>query len=88
MEIYDYLAMKIQASKKATVQDVAAIANVSVATVSRSLSMPHKVSEKTRQVVLDAVKQTGYTVNEAARSLRRQRTDTIVILLPLSLIHI
>ena len=82
MEINECSDMKRQALKKATVQDVAAIANVSVATVSRSLSKPDKVSEKTRQLVLDAVKQTGYTVNEAARSLRRQRTDTIVILLP------
>ena len=69
-------------NKKATVQDVAEIANVSVATVSRTLSKPHKVSEQTRIVVMDAIRATGYTVNEAARSLRRQQTDTILILVP------
>ena len=68
--------------KKATVQDVAEIGNVSVATVSRTLSKPDKVSDQTRLVVMEAIKATGYTVNEAARSLRRQQTDTILILVP------
>ena len=74
--------MNKPANKKTTVQDVAEIANVSVATVSRTLSKPDKVSNHTRQVVMDAIKATGYTVNEAARSLRRQQTDTILILAP------
>ena len=69
-------------NKKATVQDVAEIANVSVATVSRTLSKPHKVSEHTRLVVMDAIRATGYTVNEAARNLRRQQTGAILILVP------
>jgi LacI family repressor for deo operon, udp, cdd, tsx, nupC, and nupG len=69
-------------NKKATVQDVAEIANVSVATVSRTLSKPQKVSEQTRILVMDAIRATGYTVNEAARSLRRQQTDTIMVLVP------
>lgn len=68
--------------KKVTVQEIAAIANVSVATVSRAMSRPDKVSEKTRQQVMRAVEATGYTINEAARNLRRQKTDTIVMLLP------
>ena len=69
-------------NRKSTVQDVAEIAKVSVATVSRTLSKPHKVSEQTRQIVMAAIKETGYTVNEAARNLRRQQTDTILILVP------
>ena len=69
-------------NRKSTVQDVAEIANVSVATVSRTLSKPHKVSEHTRLLVMNAIKETGYTVNEAARNLRRQKTNTIVILVP------
>jgi len=74
--------MEKEHSKKVTVQDIAALANVSVATVSRALSRPEKVSDKTRKIIMKAVKETGYTVNEAARSLRRQQTDTIVIMLP------
>lgn len=69
-------------NNKITVQDIAALANVSVATVSRALSKPEKVSDKTRAIVMKAVEETGYTINEAARNLRRQQTDTIVIMLP------
>jgi len=68
--------------RKATIQEVAALAKVSIATVSRALSKPHKVSDKTRALVMEAVKSTGYTVNEAARNLRLQQTGTIVILAP------
>lgn len=69
-------------NQKVTVQDVAKMADVSVATVSRALFTPDKVADKTRQKVLKAVEITGYTVNYAARNLRRQKTDTIVILTP------
>ena len=68
--------------KRATVQDVAVIAKVSVATVSRALAKPDKVSTNTRLIVLEAVRKTGYTVNEAARNLRSQKTSTIVIFIP------
>lgn len=69
-------------SSKTTIQDIAQLAKVSVATVSRTLSMPDKVSEATRQQVLAAVEKTGYVINEAARNLRKQQTDTIVVLTP------
>ncbi|PWQ96180.1 LacI family DNA-binding transcriptional regulator [Leucothrix arctica] len=69
-------------SKTVTVQDIAALAKVSTATVSRTLSHPEKVSEKTRELVMKAVEETGYTVNEAARNLRKKQTDSIVVMLP------
>lgn len=69
-------------NKKITVQDIATLANVSVATVSRALSKPHLVSDKAREQVMQVVEKTGYTINEAARNLRRKQTDTIVILIP------
>ena len=68
--------------KAATVQDVARHANVSTATVSRTLSAPDSVSAKKRQAVLDAIEATGYRVNRAARSLRTQRSNNILVLLP------
>lgn len=64
------------------IQDVAKYAGVSTATVSRALSSPGVVSETTRNQVLDAVKQTGYRVNRAARNLRTQRANAILVLLP------
>ena len=58
------------------------MAGVSTASVSRTLSNPDLVAEKTRNAVLEAVKATGYRVNRAARSLRTQRSNTILALLP------
>ncbi|WP_282095344.1 LacI family DNA-binding transcriptional regulator [Epibacterium ulvae] len=68
--------------KATTVQDVARTAGVSTATVSRALSTPDKVSERTREVVFKAVEQTGYRVNRAARNLRTQRSNTALVILP------
>ena len=56
--------------KTPTIQDVARSAGVSTATVSRALSSPERVSEATRERVSEAVAATGYTINQAARSLR------------------
>ena len=66
----------------ASIKDVAALAGVSTATVSRALSQPDKVTEKTRERVLKAVKASGYRMNTAARQFRRQRTETVLVVVP------
>lgn len=68
--------------KTPTIQDVARSAKVSTATVSRALSSPDRVSEDTRARVFLAVEQTGYTLNQAARSLRQRNSRTILVALP------
>ena len=68
--------------KTSTLQDVARVANVSTATVSRTLSNPDVVSESTRRRVSEAVKVTGYRINRAARNLRTQRSYSVLVLLP------
>ncbi|MDG2339639.1 MAG: LacI family DNA-binding transcriptional regulator [Paracoccaceae bacterium] len=68
--------------KTPTLQDVARIAGVSTATVSRTLSNPKVVSETTRVKVANAVKVSGYRINHAARSLRTQRAHSVLVLLP------
>lgn len=68
--------------KIATIQDVARSAGVSTATVSRTLSKPSVVAKATREAVLTAVAETGYRVNATASNLRRQRTGSVIILLP------
>ncbi len=70
------------ARKAITIQDVARHARVSAATVSRALSAPERVSEATRERVAEAVRVTGYTINQAARSLRLRAARTILIALP------
>lgn len=68
--------------KAPTIQDVARFAKVSTATVSRALSLPERVSEATRERVAEAVRETGYTLNQTARSLRQRTARTILVALP------
>lgn len=65
-----------------TIEDVARIAGVSIATVSRCLHLPDVVAEKTRERVLAAVRQTGYNLNAAAQSLRHRRSNTVLVVVP------
>lgn len=65
-----------------TARQVAELANVSVATVSYVLSgRDRPVAAETRQRVLDAARQLGYTPNQAARSLRKRRTQRVCLVL-------
>ncbi|WP_298496397.1 LacI family DNA-binding transcriptional regulator [uncultured Maritimibacter sp.] len=68
--------------KIATIGDVARVAGVSTATVSRTLSKPSVVSKATREAVLAAVEETGYRPNTMASNLRRQRTGSVIALVP------
>lgn len=68
--------------KAPSIRDVADAAGVSTATVSRTLSNPNVVSETTREAVFRAIEQTGYTVNLAARNLRKRETGAIAVLVP------
>lgn len=66
----------------ATVRDVAAMAGVSISTVSRALSAPDMVNEVTRQRVVEAARELGYRPNPAARGLRVGRTNNLGLLIP------
>ena len=68
--------------KPATILDVARAAKVSTATVSRTLSSPGLVSQPTREAVFEAIRHTGYRVNQAARNLRMQRAAAVLVLVP------
>jgi LacI family transcriptional regulator, repressor for deo operon, udp, cdd, tsx, nupC, and nupG len=72
----------LQQQKLATIEDVAAIAGVSIATVSRAVNEPAKVADATRRRVNEAIARTGYTTNAMARSLRMRRSNMILILAP------
>jgi LacI family transcriptional regulator len=66
-----------------TIHDVAVLAGVSTATVSRVLaSSGEQVAEATKIRVLNAAGQLGYRVNYAARSLKTRSTMTIAVLAP------
>ncbi|MXU64093.1 LacI family DNA-binding transcriptional regulator [Oceanomicrobium pacificus] len=70
------------AAKPATIEDVARIAGVSIATVSRAVHAPDKVAESTRRKVHAAIARTGYTTNVMARNLRMKRSRMVLVLAP------
>ncbi|MBE1514379.1 LacI family DNA-binding transcriptional regulator [Nesterenkonia halotolerans] len=65
-----------------TISDVAALAGVSKATVSRTFTRPHTVSPETAQRVLNASTKLGFVPNSAARQLARGRTGIIALVVP------
>ena len=66
----------------ATIEDVALIAEVSIATVSRTIHNLEKVSSLTRQRVNQAIAVTGYTANAMARGLRLGRSNVVLVVVP------
>lgn len=63
-------------------KDVAGLARVSSATVSRAISRPERVDAETRDRVQAAITALGYVPDGVARSLRIQRTETIGMCIP------
>lgn len=62
--------------------DVARLANVSTATVSRVISKSPTVKKETANKVLEAINQLNYQPNMLARQLRRSETNTILVVVP------
>lgn len=69
-------------SRRVTVDDVAAHAQVSQSTVSQVLSGSRPVAEATRLRVLRSIEELGYRPNRLARALRQQRSHTVAIVVP------
>ncbi len=65
-----------------TLREVAALAEVSTATVSRVFSRPEAVNRDTRERVLAAARQLDFAPNPVARSLARGRTGNLGLLVP------
>lgn len=68
--------------KGATIRDVARLASVSVASVSRTLNGAANVHPEMRARVLAAVDELGYVPHAGARSLSLSRTHAIGVVLP------
>lgn len=69
-------------TKSVTIKDVAREAGVSIASVSRVLNNVGRVGVATRERILDTAERLRYVPHEGARSLIRQRTATIGMVLP------
>lgn len=64
------------------IEDVAQIAGVSTATVSRALSQPDRVRQETLERVRQAVQKLGYVPDAAGRALASGRTKTVGCVIP------
>jgi len=65
-----------------SIKQVAEIAGVSIATVSRCINNPAQLKERTREKVQAAILETGYSPNTIAQSFRRGRTNVIMVVMP------
>jgi DNA-binding LacI/PurR family transcriptional regulator len=72
-----------QTSPVSTLAELAQLAGVSVATVSRSLAGNPVIAEATRTRIVALAREHGFQVNQAARNLRLKRTGAIGVVLPL-----
>lgn len=63
-----------------TLKELAKMCGVSVSTVSNILNDKPKVSEETRQRVLETIKQTGYQPNYFAQGMRKHKTRIVGII--------
>lgn len=61
----------------ATIKDVAKLAGVSISTASLALNNKPRVSEETKEKVLQAAKELGYRPNFSAQSLKTNKTGSI-----------
>ena len=66
----------------ATLKDVARETGLTVSTVSRVLNNRGYISKEAREKVYEAMKKLNYQPNEVARSLSKQTTNTIGVILP------
>lgn len=68
--------------KLATIKDVARLAEVSVATVSRVVNNSTKVKSETRETVLEAIESLEYFPNAVAKTLYNKKSYSIGLIIP------
>ncbi len=68
--------------KETTIYDIARILNLSPATISRALNDHPAINSNTKILISSKAKEMGYRSNMFASNLRRQRTNTIGVIVP------
>lgn len=74
--------MALDSTTPPTIYDVAALSGVSIATVSRVLNAPERVSERSRRLVMEAIDQLGFIPKAEARARVLQSTGRIGVITP------
>lgn len=65
-----------------TLEDVARLAKVSTATISRCINQPEKLAQSTREKVEQAIAELGYTTHFGGRALASNRSHTVGAIIP------
>src|SRR5215471_9271555 len=71
------------ATNRLTIRQIADLAGVSIATVSRVLNGRNDVAPETREAVARVIRENGYTANRSARGLSAGRTGFVGVVVPL-----
>ena len=75
-------SVKTLAKTSVTIDQVAKLAKVSTATVSRALNNPTAVSEELKKNIYRIIDKLGYIPNAGARSLMLKRSGSIGVIVP------
>ncbi|MCM4170178.1 LacI family transcriptional regulator [Arenibacter sp. TNZ] len=67
---------------KTTIHDIAKALNIDASTVSRALNNSPRVSQKTKEKILSKANELGYQRNLLASNLRKNKTNTIGVIVP------
>ena len=68
--------------RRTNIKVVAELAGVSISTVSRVLNNSASVSDELKEKVYKAIKNTGYSINPIASTLKSTRRNQIAIVIP------
>lgn len=72
----------MKSAKEVTIYDIAKVLEVSPATVSRGLKDHPGIRKDTKKKILDTARKMGYQHNTFASNLRRNKTNTIGVIVP------
>lgn len=76
------MAKAASEKKKIQMADIARLAGVSTATVSRALNGSELINEETRQRIMELARSLNYTINLGAKNLRSGSNSTIGVVIP------
>jgi DNA-binding LacI/PurR family transcriptional regulator len=77
------MILRMEQRTASTLAELAKLAGVSIATVSRSLAGSSMIKTSTRERIVALAEQHGFQINQAARNFRLKKTNAIGVILPL-----